>query len=180
MKVIFLTQYFPPETGAPQNRLFAMARALVDRGAEVTVLSASPSKEAEARRLGAKRFILWTDDARMASAGGGLDLMIDTVSAPHPVGRFLPLLKQDGTLVLVGASPEPLPVAAFPLIMGRRRLAGSLIGGIRETQEMLDFCAKKKVQADVEVIPADGINAAWDRVVKSDVRYRFVIDLKTL
>lgn len=149
-------------------------------GAEVTVLSSSASKEPEARRLGAAHFALTSDKEKMRSLANALDFILDTVSAPHDLNRALSLLKRDGTLILVGASPEPLPMAPFPLIMGRRRIAGSLIGGIKETQEMLDFCAKHKVQPDVEVIPMADVNKAYDRVVKSDVRYRFVIDMKTL
>lgn len=149
-------------------------------GAEVTVLSTSPSKEAEAKRLGAKKFLLSTDAGAMGAAAGALDFIIDTVSAPHGIDRFLGLLKRDGTLILVGASPEPHKVPGFPLILNRRSIGGSLIGGIKETQQMLDFCAKKKIMADVEVIPPAQVNQAWDRVVKSDVRYRFVIDMKSL
>jgi alcohol dehydrogenase (NADP+) len=149
-------------------------------GAEVTVLSSSPAKEKESKRLGARRFALTSNEADAASLAGSLDLIIDTVSAPHDVDRALSFLKRDGTLVMVGASPSPLPVRTFSLIMGRRRLAGSLIGGIRETQEMLDYCGRKKIMADVEVIPVSRANEAWERVVKSDVRYRFVIDMKTL
>lgn len=149
-------------------------------GAEVTVLSTSPAKEPEAKRLGARHFVVSTDPAAMSSAAGTLDFIIDTVSAPHAIERFLALLKRDGTLILVGASPEPHKLPGFPLILNRRRIAGSLIGGIKETQEMLDFCAKKKIAADVEVIPPARVNEAWERVVKSDVRYRFVIDMKSL
>ena len=102
------------------------------------------------------------------------------MSAPHPISAYLNLLRPDGTVCLVGASPDPLEVQTFSLVMGRHTLAGSLIGGIRETQEMLDYCAKKKVFSDVEVIPVSKINEAYDRVMKGDVRFRFVIDLKTL
>jgi uncharacterized zinc-type alcohol dehydrogenase-like protein len=149
-------------------------------GAEVTVLSSSPEKEPEAKRLGAARFALTSDKDKMAALAGTLDFIIDTVSAPHDLNGALGLLDREGVMILVGASPEPLPVAPFPLIMGRRRLTGSLIGGIRETQEMLDFCGKKKVLPDVEVIPMDDVNKAYDRVVKGNVRYRFVIDLGSL
>jgi len=147
-------------------------------GAEVTVFSTSKAKEADARRLGAAHFVL-SKEPEALSRAGGLSFIIDTVSAPHPVSSFLQLLKPDGTLVLVGASPDPLEVQAFALIMGRKTLAGSLIGGIKETQEMLDYCAKKKVFSDVEVIPASQINTAYERTLRGDVRFRFVIDAKT-
>ena len=116
----------------------------------------------------------------MTALTGKFDFILDTVSAPHPISTYLGLLKPDGTLVLVGASPKPLEVETFALIMGRKTLAGSLIGGIKETQEMLDYCAKNKVLSDVEVIPVTKIDEAFDRAKKGDVRFRFVIDLKTL
>jgi uncharacterized zinc-type alcohol dehydrogenase-like protein len=149
-------------------------------GAEVTVLSRTAAKKKDARKLGAHEFALTSDPGTAAKMAGRLDLIIDTVSAPHDVNGALGMLGVEGTLVLVGASPEPLQIGAFPLIGGRRAVAGSLIGGIPETQEMLDFCAKHKVWSDVEVIPASGINAAYERMLKSDVRYRFSIDMKTL
>jgi uncharacterized zinc-type alcohol dehydrogenase-like protein len=149
-------------------------------GAEVVVLSGSASKKADAKRLGASDFVLTSDPAAMAKNAGRLDLIVDTVSGRHDIGAALGLLKTAGTLALVGASPSPLELPAFPLIIGRRMIAGSLIGGIAETQEMLDFCAKKKVLSDVEVIAPKEINAAYDRLVKGDVRYRFSIDLSKL
>jgi uncharacterized zinc-type alcohol dehydrogenase-like protein len=149
-------------------------------GAEVTVLSGSRSKQADATRLGAHEFALTSDAAATAKLAGRFDLIIDTVSAAHDINAQLNFLKTEGTLVLVGASPKPLEVSAHALILNRRTLAGSLIGGIQETQEMLDFCAKKNVLADVEVIPIKDINDAYERMIKGDVRYRFVIDLKTL
>jgi len=149
-------------------------------GASVTVLSGSASKKADAKRLGAHDFVLTSDSAAMSRSAGRLDLIVDTVSGNHDIAAALGLLKTDGTLALVGASPEPLGLPAFPLIMGRRKVAGSLIGGLAETQEMLDFCAKKKVLADVEVIAPQGLNAAYDRLAKGDVRYRFSIDLSKL
>lgn len=149
-------------------------------GAEVTVLSGSPSKAPDAKRLGAKRFALTSDAAAMESLAGKLDLIIDTVSGNHDVNALVGLLKTAGTLVMVGASPKPHEVGAFPLIIGRRAIAGSLIGGIKETQEMLDFCAKRKVLSDVEVISAKDINVAYERVLTSAVRYRFSIDARTL
>ncbi len=149
-------------------------------GAEVVVLSGTAAKKADAKRLGAHDFVLTSDAAAMAKSSGRLDLIVDTVSGNHDVGAALGLLKTAGTLALVGASPDPLAISPFPLIMGRRQVAGSLIGGLAETQEMLDFCAKKKVLADVEVIAPRDINAAYDRLVKGDVRYRFSIDLSKL
>ena len=149
-------------------------------GAEVYALSGSASKQADAKKLGAKNFVLTSDAAQLTALAGKLDLIIDTVSGTHDVNGLLGLLKTGGTLVMVGASPKPHEVASFPLILARRALAGSLIGGIKETQEMLDFCAKKNVLSDVEVIAAKDINAAYERMLKSDVRYRFSIDAKTL
>ncbi|MFI5347245.1 MAG: NAD(P)-dependent alcohol dehydrogenase [Elusimicrobiota bacterium] len=148
-------------------------------GGKVTVLSGSESKRPDAKRLGASGFVLTKDAGQMASAAGSLDLIIDTVSGAHDVNAMLGLLDTGGTLVMVGAAPEPHAIGSFPLVLGRRAVAGSLIGGIAETQEMLDFCAKKKVLADVEVIAAKDINAAYERMLKSDVRYRFSIDAKT-
>ena len=149
-------------------------------GAAVTVLSGSESKRPDAKKLGASAFALTKDPAVMTQLAGSLDLIIDTVSGPHDVAGMVGLLATGGTLVMVGAAPEPHAIGSFPLIMGRRAIAGSLIGGIKETQEMLDFCAKKKVLADVEVIAAKDINAAYERMLKSDVRYRFAIDCATL
>lgn len=148
-------------------------------GAEVTVFSTSPSKQADAKKLGAKHFVISRDPANFAPWAGKLDLIVDTVSAPHDFTPYLESLKLDGTMVLVGVAPEPNQVAAFALISGRKRLTGSLIGGIPETQEMLDFCARKKVFADIELIPATKINEAYERTIRSDVKYRFVIDAKT-
>ncbi len=149
-------------------------------GAEVVVLSGSPSKKADARRLGAHDFVLTSDAAAMSKSAGRLDLIVDTVSGPHDVAAALGLLKTSGTLALVGASPEALGLPAFPLIMGRRAIAGSLIGGLPETQEMLDFCAKNNVLADVEVVAPEKINESYERLLKGDVRYRFSIDLSKL
>ena len=116
----------------------------------------------------------------MKSVASSFSLILDTVSGSHDLNAYLNALRRDGTLVVVGVSVEPAPIATFPLIMGRRRLAGSIIGGIRETQEMLDFCGKNNVPSDVEVIPIKDLEIAFDRTVKGDVRYRFVIDMKTL
>lgn len=148
-------------------------------GAEVTVFSTSSAKEKDAKKLGAKHFVLSTDPANFEKLEGRYDFILDTVSAKHDFSPYLSTLKIDGSMVLVGAAPEPSSVHAFSLIFGRKRLSGSLIGGIRETQEMLDFCARKKVLADVEVIPASGINEAYERTIQGKVRYRFVIDAKT-
>lgn len=149
-------------------------------GAEVTVFSTSPGKESDAKRLGAKHFKITKDPKVFASMGKTLDLIINTVSVPHDMTAYLSTLKLGGTMALVGVAPEPNKVAAFGLIGGRKQLVGSLIGGIKETQEMLDFCAKKKVFSDIELISADKINEAYDRTIASDVKYRFVVDLKTL
>lgn len=148
-------------------------------GAEVTVISTSPGKAADARRLGAHDFIVSREAGELTRAANTFDLLIDTVSAPHDVNALLGLLKRDGTMIMVGASPEPLLVGAFPLLLKRRRLVGSLIGGIRETQEMLDFCGEHGIVSDVEVIAASQINDAWERTVRGDVRYRFSIDCST-
>jgi uncharacterized zinc-type alcohol dehydrogenase-like protein len=149
-------------------------------GAEVTVFSTSPNKQADAKKLGAKNFIITKDPKNFEPYTGKLDLIIDTVSAEHDFSLYLGTLKIGGTHVLVGVAPEPNKLASFALIHGRKHLAGSLIGGIKETQEMLDFCARKKVLSDIELIPASKINEAYDRTVKGDVKYRFVIDAKTL
>jgi uncharacterized zinc-type alcohol dehydrogenase-like protein len=149
-------------------------------GAEVTMLSTSNAKEADARRLGAHEFALTTDGATFKRLRGRFDLLLDTISAPHDLNAYLALLKVDGAMVLVGAPPAAEPVEAFSLIGGRKTLAGSLIGGIAETQEMLDFCAAHRIGADVEVIAIHQINEAYDRMVRNDVRYRFSIDLSTL
>lgn len=149
-------------------------------GAEVTVFSTSPNKEADAKKLGAKNFLLTTNPENFEKYAGKLDLIVDTVSAEHDFSPYMSTLKIGGTHVLVGAAPEPNKVAAMALIFGRKSLAGSLIGGIKETQEMLNFCAKKKVLADIELIPASRINEAYDRTVKGQVKYRFVIDNKSI
>jgi uncharacterized zinc-type alcohol dehydrogenase-like protein len=149
-------------------------------GADVTVFSTSPRKEDDAKRLGATDFVVSTDVQAMRAAASRFHLILDTVAASHDLNPYLNALRRDGTLVVVGVSVEPAPIEMFPLIMGRRRLAGSIIGGIRETQEMLDFCAEHNVPADVEVVPIQDVEKAYDRTVKGDVRYRFVIDMKTL
>lgn len=148
-------------------------------GAEVTVFSTSPGKEADAKKLGAKNFLLTTNPDNFKKYAGKLDLIIDTVSAKHDFSLYMSTLKIGGVHVLVGAAPEPNQVAAMALIHGRKHLAGSLIGGIKETQEMLDFCARKKIAADIELISAAQINDAYERTIKGQVKYRFVIDAKT-
>jgi uncharacterized zinc-type alcohol dehydrogenase-like protein len=149
-------------------------------GAEVTMLSTSRSKEADAKRLGAHQFALTTDEQDMAKYKEYFDFIIDTVSAPHSLPFYLQLLRRDGTMILVGAPPSPHELMGFDLLMKRRRVAGSLIGGIKETQEMLDFCAEKNIVSDVEVIKIQDINTAYERMLKGDVRYRFVIDMASL
>lgn len=148
-------------------------------GAHVTVLSHSPDKAEAARKLGADDFLATQDEQVFKKHQKKFDCILDTVSAKHDYNAYLNLLKRDGAMVLVGM-PEPTLLGAGSLILQRRTLAGSLIGGIRETQEMLDFCAKHKVLSDVEVIPIQKVNEAYERVVKSDVRYRFVIDMASL
>jgi alcohol dehydrogenase (NADP+) len=152
----------------------------VAMGAEVTVISHSPSKEADALAMGAHNFMVSKDAEAMKSKANYFDFLLNTVSAYNDYNEYLNLLKLDGAMVLVGAPPVPVPVSGFSLIMRRRTLAGSLIGGIRETQEMLDFCAEHNIVSDVEVISIDAINDAYERVLKSDVKYRFVIDCASL
>jgi alcohol dehydrogenase (NADP+) len=148
-------------------------------GTTVTVLSHSPRKCEDARRLGADHFLATADTSAFEKNAGRFSFILDTVSAKHDYDAYLNLLARDGTMALVGL-PDPAPLSAVPLIMGRRRIAGSLIGGIRETQRMLDFCAKHGVASDVEVIPMQQINEAYERVITGDVRYRFVIDMASL
>ncbi len=147
-------------------------------GAEVTVFSTSPNKEKDAKQLGAKNFLITKDPKNFAAVAGKLDLIIDTVSAPHDFTPYLQSLKLGGTHVLLGVAPTPNELQAGALIFGHKVLTGSLIGGLKETQEMLDFCAKKKVFSDIELITPAQIDVAYDRTVASDVKYRFVIDLK--
>jgi alcohol dehydrogenase (NADP+) len=149
-------------------------------GAEVTVLSQSLKKQEDGLRLGADDYFATSDPDTFKALRGRFDLIINTVSAAIDISSYLQLLTLDGALVNVGAPAEPLPVSVFSLIMGRRSFAGSAIGGIRETQEMLDFCAEHQLGAEIEVIPADKINEAYERVLASDVRYRFVIDTATM
>lgn len=149
-------------------------------GAEVTVFSTSPEKEADAKKLGAKHFVLTKDPKALEALAGKYHLIINSVSAQMNLTPYLRMLKMDGTMVMLGVPPEPNQVAAGALISGRKKLTGSLIGGIKETQEMLDFCAKKKVFSEVEVISAQQIDEAYERTVAGQVKYRFVIDMKTL
>ena len=149
-------------------------------GAEVTVLSQSLKKQEDGLKLGADHYYATSDETTFTDLANTFDLIINTVSAPIDISAYLQLLTLDGALVNVGAPAEPLPVNVFSLILGRRSFAGSAIGGIRETQEMLDFCAEHNLGAEIEVIPASKINDAYERVLASDVRYRFVIDTSTL
>jgi uncharacterized zinc-type alcohol dehydrogenase-like protein len=149
-------------------------------GAEVTVLSRSLGKKEDGLKLGADYYYATEDSATFEKLKGSFDLIINTVSAKVDVDQFLSLLAVDGALVNVGAPPEALPVHAFSLIMGRKSFAGSVIGGIPETQEMLNFCAEHGIGAEIELITADEIDKAWERVLASDVRYRFVIDTATI
>jgi uncharacterized zinc-type alcohol dehydrogenase-like protein len=149
-------------------------------GAEVTMLSTSTRKEQDARRLGAHHFALTSERATFKKLANHFDLILDTISAPHDLNAYLGMLRVDGAMVLLGVPPEAAPVHAFSLIGGRKSLGGSLIGGIAETQEMLDYCAEHGITSDVEVIPMAKVNEAYERMLRSDVRYRFVIDLATL
>ena len=149
-------------------------------GAEVTMLSTSASKEADAKKLGASHFILSTDESAMKAAANSFDYILNTVAAPHDMNKFLNLLKVNGTMLLVGIPPEDNRISAAKLISKRRSIMGSMIGGIKETQEMLDYCAENNIVSDIELIAMKDINAAYERVIKSDVKYRFVIDMSTL
>ena len=148
-------------------------------GAQTVVFTTSPSKKEDALRLGADEVVLSRDAEAMAAHAGTFDFILDTIAAEHDIDAYLALLARDGTLTLVGAPEKPLTVSAFSLLMGRRNLSGSLIGGIAETQEMLDFCGKHDITADIEVIPVSGVNEAYERLLRSDVKYRFVLDMAT-
>ncbi len=149
-------------------------------GAQVVLFTTSPSKVADGKRLGADAVVVSTDAAQMTAQAGSFDFILDAVSADHDISAYLNLLKRDGNLVLVGAPEKPLPLAAFPLLFRRRSVSGSLIGGLPETQEMLDFCGKHNITSDIEMIRMDQINTAYERMLKSDVKYRFVIDMASL
>lgn len=148
-------------------------------GAHVTVLSQSEKKRQDALNMGADDYVAMNDPDAFKNNANRFDFILDTVSAPHDLNSYLTMIKLDGRMVLVGV-PEPSPLSSMPLIFQRRSLSGSLIGGIRETQEMLDFCAEKGIVCDIEVIPMSQINEAYERMLKSDVRYRFVIDMASL
>jgi alcohol dehydrogenase (NADP+) len=149
-------------------------------GAHTVLFTTSASKVADGKRLGADEVVISKDAEAMAKHANSFDLFIDTVAANHDLSPYFALLKREGTMVQVGAPEHPMPIAAFDLIFKRRNFAGSLIGGIAETQEMLDFCAKHNITADVEIIPIQKINEAYERMLKSDVKYRFTIDMASL
>lgn len=149
-------------------------------GAHTVVFTTSPSKKDDALRLGADEVVLSRDANDMAKHAGSFDFILDAVAAPHDLNAYFNMLKRDGNLTMVGAPDDPLPVAVIGLIFKRRSFSGSLIGGIAETQEMLDFCGKNNITSDVEVIPIQKVNEAFDRMVKSDVKYRFSIDMASL
>jgi uncharacterized zinc-type alcohol dehydrogenase-like protein len=149
-------------------------------GAHVVVFTTSPGKKKDAKRLGAHEVVISKNENEMKKHLNSLDLILDTVSAKHDVNAYLKLLRRDGVLVTVGVPPEPLPLEVVNLIFGRKQFTGSLIGGVKETQEMLNFCGKHKIVSDVEVIPIQKINEAYERLLKNDVKYRFVIDMASL
>jgi len=149
-------------------------------GAEVTVLSTSSKKAEDAKKLGAHHFVVTSDAEQLKAVAGTFDFILDTVSADHDLNVYLGLLKTNGTHVCVGVPTKPAEIAAFSIIGGRKSLAGSMIGGLPETQEMLDFCAEHNIVSDIELIDMKDIHTAYDRMLKGDVRYRFVIDMATI
>ena len=149
-------------------------------GAHTVLFTTSPKKKEDALRLGADEVVLSTDANDMAKHANSFDFILDAVAAEHDLNAYINLLARDGNITLVGAPPKPLPIAAFGLIFRRRSFSGSLIGGIAETQEMLDFCGKHNITADVEVIPIQKVNEAYERLLKQDVKYRFSIDMASL
>jgi uncharacterized zinc-type alcohol dehydrogenase-like protein len=149
-------------------------------GAHTVLFTTSPGKAEDARRLGADEVVISKNADEMKAHTGSFDFILDAVAAQHDINAYFELLKVDGTLTLVGAPEKPLAVAAFPLIMKRRQFAGSLIGGIAETQEMLDFCGEHNITCDIEMIPIQKVNEAYERMLRSDVKYRFVIDMASL
>jgi uncharacterized zinc-type alcohol dehydrogenase-like protein len=149
-------------------------------GAHTVVFTTSPSKKDDALRLGADEVVLSRNADEMAKHAGSFDFILDAVAADHDINAYIGLLRRDGNITLVGAPENPLPIAAFGLIMGRRSLSGSPIGGLAETQEMLDFCGANNITPDVEVIPIQKVNEAYERLLKSDVKYRFSIDMASL
>lgn len=152
----------------------------VSFGAEVTVLSTSPSKDADSKRLGAHQFILTSDDEQLKKVTNYFDFIIDTVASHHDYEKYLYLLSSSATLILLGVTTEPMQLPSIHMIFNRKAVAGSIIGGLPETQEMLDYCTEHNITADVEVIPIQQINDAYERILKGDVKYRFVIDMATL
>lgn len=149
-------------------------------GAKVVVFTTSPGKKDDALRLGADAVIISTDTEQMKQHAGSFDFILNTIAADHDLNAYLQMLGLDGNITLVGAPEKPLPVSAFALLFGRKSLSGSLIGGIKETQEMLDFCGEHNITADVEIMPIQQINEAYERLLKSDVKYRFSIDMASL
>jgi uncharacterized zinc-type alcohol dehydrogenase-like protein len=149
-------------------------------GAETALFTTSESKAADAKRLGADEIVVSKDKDAMAKHAGKFDFILDCVSAPHDLNEYMSLLRLDGTLCQVGLPEQPLPVAAFSLVTNRRSLSGSMIGGMKETQEMLDYCAEKGIVSDIEMTTVKELDQAYERVLKGDVKYRFVIDMKTL
>jgi uncharacterized zinc-type alcohol dehydrogenase-like protein len=149
-------------------------------GAEVTVLSHTLAKADDGKRMGADHFYATSDDATFTQLEGTFDLLLNTVSAEMDWNKYLNLLKVDGTMVLVGIPEKMVPVAAMPLVFRRRSLAGSMIGSLKETQEMLDFCGKHNITCDIELTSIQKVNECWERILKSDVRYRFVIDMASI
>ena len=149
-------------------------------GAHTVLFTTSPGKVEDAKRLGADEVVISKNEEEMKAHLGTFDFILDTVSAEHDINAYLELLKRDGTMTLVGAPEKPLPLVSFNLILRRRNLAGSLIGGIQETQEMLDFCSEHNITSDIEMIDIQQVNEAYERLLKSDVKYRFVIDMKSL
>jgi len=149
-------------------------------GAHVVVFTTSPSKKDDALRLGADEVVISRDANEMQKHAGSFDFILDAVAAEHDINAYINLLGRDGNLTMVGAPDKPLPVAVIGLLFNRRSFSGSLIGGIAETQEMLDFCGQHNITADVEVIPIQKVNEAYERLVKSDVKYRFSIDMASL
>jgi uncharacterized zinc-type alcohol dehydrogenase-like protein len=149
-------------------------------GAEVTVFSTSKTKAQDAKRLGAAEFVLSSDAKNLDALADRFDFILDTVSAPHDVNAYLALLRRDGVLTMVGVPPKALEIEPFSLILKRRHLTGSGVGGLRETQDMLDYCADHRITSDIELIPIEQVNEAYERTLKGDVRYRFVLDMKTL
>jgi uncharacterized zinc-type alcohol dehydrogenase-like protein len=149
-------------------------------GAEVTVLSTTPNKKEDALKLGAHSFIVTKDEEQVKLVANTFDFILDTLSASHDYNMYVSMLKVDGTLICVGLPPEPITVPAFNLVFTRKCVAGSLIGGLPETQEMLDYCAANNIVSDIEVIPIQKIQEAYERMLMNDIKYRFVIDMASL